>query len=100
VISNPPPVFSSVTVALVRMLCATRPASPSCADSAIVKQPACAAPISSSGFVPAPFSNRVPNEYCVFDSTPLSVEIVPLPVFRSPFHIALAERFIMSSIHR
>src|SRR6185436_21172344 len=73
------------------------PALPSSAENAIEKQPACAAPISSSGLVPTPSSNRVLNEYCVFDSTPLSVEIVPLPVLRSPFHIAEAERFIMSS---
>src|SRR6185312_12508922 len=94
-ITNPPPDFSSVTVAFVRMLCATRPASASCADSAIEKQPACAAAINSSGLVPGAFSKRVPNEYWVFDRTPLSVEIVPRPDLRSPFHMADALRFMM-----
>ena len=46
----------------------------------MVKQPACAAAINSSGFVPTPFSNRVPNEYAVSFRAPLSVEI--LPAFR------------------
>ena len=35
---------------------------PSCAESAMVKQPACAAAINSSGFVPLPFSKRVTKE--------------------------------------
>src|SRR5438552_7193961 len=76
------------------MLCATSPASPSCAESAMVKQPACAAAINSSGLVPTPFSKRVLKEYCVCFSVPLSVEIEPLPVFRSPCHTALALRCI------
>src|SRR5579871_3465719 len=46
--------------------------------------------MSSSGFVPAPFSNLVLNEYCVLDRTPLAVETVPLPSFSPPFHCALA----------
>jgi len=40
---------------------------------------ACAAAINSSGFVPGALSNRVLNEYGVFESTPLSVNIVPFP---------------------
>ena len=70
------------------------PALPSCAESAIEKQPACAAAISSSGFVPFPSSNRVLNEYCVFDKTPLSVDTVPLPSFNPPRHTAEPFRFI------
>src|SRR5262249_20608887 len=91
---KPASVFSSVTAADVRMLWAVMPAFPSWPDSAIEKQPAWAAAINSSGFVPLPSSNRVLNEYWVLDSTPLSVEIVPLPSLRPPFHSADALRFI------
>ena len=86
--------FSNVTVAVVRNSCAVSPAFPSWPDKAIVKHPAWAAAISSSGFVPLPLSNRVLNEYCVLDRIVLSVETVPLPVFRSPCHSADACRFI------
>jgi hypothetical protein len=78
------------------MLSAVMPALPSCADSAIEKHPACAAAINSSGFVPLPSSKRVLNEYCVLDSTPLSVDTVPLPSLRPPFHTADPLRFISS----
>ena len=54
----------------------------SCAESAMAKHPACAAAINSSGLVPTPFSNRVENEYCVLASTPLAVEMRPLPPFK------------------
>jgi hypothetical protein len=37
------------------------------------------------------------NEYCVFTSTPLSEEIVPLPSFKPPFHSADALRFMLVS---
>ena len=47
-----------------------------------------------SGFVPEPFSNRVPNEYCALCSSPLSVEMMPLPSFKLPCHSADALRFI------
>ena len=60
-----------VSLAWVVIDSAVMPALPSCPESAIEKQPACAAAISSSGFVPLPSSNRVLNEYCVFDRTPL-----------------------------
>src|SRR5512143_1935611 len=60
----------------------------------MVKHPACAAAISSSGFVPLPCSNRVWNEYGVPDNTPLAVEIVPLPSFRPPCQCAVALRVI------
>jgi hypothetical protein len=36
---------------------------PKIIDKAMAKHPACAAAISSSGFVPFPCSNRVLNEY-------------------------------------
>src|SRR4051812_29614317 len=52
-------------------------APPSCADSAMEKHPACAAAISSSGFVPAAFSNRVLNEYCVLFKAPPGADKLP-----------------------
>src|SRR5580658_920940 len=70
---------------------------PSCAESAIVKQPACAAAISSSGFVPLPLSKRVPKEYGVSERTPLCVEIEPLPSFNAPDQTAEAVRCMVSS---
>jgi len=88
--------FSNVTVAVVSIDCAVRPALPSWPDSAIEKQPAWAAAISSSGLVPLPFSKRVLNEYCVPESTPLSVETVPLPSLRPPSQWADALRFMAS----
>src|SRR5580704_1474878 len=60
----------------------------------MVKQPACAAAINSSGFVPMPFSNRVENEYCALERTLLSVEIVPFPSLSEPFQTAEAFRTI------
>src|SRR5207302_6607733 len=71
--------FSRLSVTLVLMLSGVRLAPPSCAESAIEKQAACAAAINSSGFVPGPFSNREVNEYCVSFSAPPGAEIVPLP---------------------
>ncbi len=92
---KPSSFFSSVTVAVVATRAGGVPAVVSCAESAIEKQPACAAAISSSGLVPFPFSNRVPNEYCALLSNPLSVEITPFPSLRLPFHSAEALRFIV-----
>jgi len=60
----------------------------------MAKQPACAAAISSSGFVPAPCSNRVPKEYWVFDRTPLAVEISPFPSLSPPRQTADAVLFL------
>src|SRR5262249_19057904 len=51
------------------------------------KQPASAAPISSSGFVPFPSSNRDENEYGP-SNAPLPSFIVPLPCFSVPSHTA------------
>src|SRR6266481_8217969 len=90
------PTFSRLTVAVVSSFCAVSPAPPSCAERAMVKHPACAAANSSSGLVPTPFSKRVLNEYCVCLRTPLSVEIDPLPVLRSPCQTALALRCMIS----
>jgi hypothetical protein len=51
--------------------------------------------MSSSGFVPMPSSKRALNEYCVSLSTPLSVEMLPLPPFKSPRQTADALRIIL-----
>src|SRR5262245_58448216 len=52
--------------------------------------------MSSSGLVPMPFSKRVLKEYWVSLSTPLSLEMLPLPSFSPPRQIADAFRFIVS----
>jgi hypothetical protein len=59
VTTKPSSTFSSVTSASVSTDPSLWPASASLNDSAMVKQLACAAAISSSGLVPAPSSNRV-----------------------------------------
>ena len=81
------------------MLEAVRLAAPNWPESAMEKQAACAAAISSSGLVPGVFSKRVTNEYGVLFSTPLEAETTPLPSFSPPFQTALAFRCIsLSSI--
>src|SRR5258707_13239834 len=60
----------------------------------MVKQPAWAAAITSSGLVPLSFSNRVLNEYGVSTSTPESLERLPLPARPVPCHTALALRIM------
>ena len=59
VMAKPSATFSSVTSAVVSMRSAVSLASPRIRDNAIVKQPAWAAPISSSGLVPGLPSNRL-----------------------------------------
>jgi hypothetical protein len=63
VIDMPASVLPRWTRASVRTSVGTEPAPASMFDSAIVKQPARAAPISSSGLVPVPSSKREANEY-------------------------------------
>src|ERR1700733_5095533 len=63
----------------------------------MVKHPACAAAISSSGFVPFSFSKRVLNEYGVLASTPESVERSPLPSRPVPRQTAFALRIMETS---
>src|SRR5215470_830712 len=82
------PTFSSEMVQVVSSFSATMPCPPNWAESAMVNQPACAAASNSSGLVPTPFSKRVLKEYCVCFRTPLSVEMAPLPVFKSPCQTA------------
>jgi hypothetical protein len=63
-------------------------ASPRISDNAMVKQPACAAPINSSGLVPGLPSNRLLNPYGYSLSAPLLVEIAPLPSLMPPCQAA------------
>ena len=61
-IAKPPSTGSRWSVASVSTLSGVTPALPSSAERAIEKQPAWAAAISSSGFVPSPSSKRDWNE--------------------------------------
>ena len=65
---------------------AIRPALPQNRESAMEKHAACAAPMSSSGVLPSPASNREANEY-----SPSIVPALndPLPSLRPPRHTAL-----------
>src|SRR5439155_282265 len=62
-------------------------ASDNAPDSAMEKQPAWAAAMSSSGLVPVPLSKRDANEYCPSKAPPPN-RIVPFPDGRSPSHCA------------
>ena len=62
VILKPSPTLSMVHEALVVIRVAGVPAASSPADSAMLRQEAWAAAISSSGLVPLALSNRVANE--------------------------------------
>ena len=61
-IEKPASPFSRWTFAVVATRVGTNPALESSFENAIEKQPACAAPASSSGFVPVPSSKRDWNE--------------------------------------
>src|SRR5271165_6998302 len=61
----------------------------------MVKHPAWAAAINSSGFVPFSFSKRVRKEYGVSASTPESVERLPLPSRPVPRQTAFALRIMV-----
>src|SRR6185312_4283632 len=87
--------ISRSRVASVSRSPGVKPAWVNAAPTAIVKQPACAAAISSSGLVPTPCSKRVLKEYCVLFNVVLWVEISPLPSFNVPFQCAFAVRFMM-----
>src|SRR6187200_644950 len=89
-----PSTCSIVSAAFVDNSSGVKPAFPRNAESAIVKHPACAAAMSSSGLVPGAFSNRVVNEYGVSFRTPPGADNVPLPCFKSPVQMADAVRFI------
>src|SRR5215467_13065829 len=92
VMEKPSPIFSSFTLAPVFIRRGVMPARESCAVSAIVKHPAWAAPINSSGLVADwPSSNRDLNEYGP-SKAPLPIFSRPLPSARLPFHSASAFR--------
>src|SRR6266481_1235877 len=86
--AKPSPTLSRVTSALVSMCSAVSWASPKMSDSAIVKQPPWAAPISSSGLVPGLPSKRLEKPYGYFSSAPLFVEMAPLPSLMPPSQTA------------
>src|SRR5436190_13584120 len=86
---------SNVNAASVSIASAVKPLLFSMNDSAIVKQPACAAAINSSGFVPLPSPNRAANEYGVSLSVPLCTDSVPLPSLTVPCQRAFALRCIV-----
>jgi hypothetical protein len=65
----------------------------------MLKQPAWAAAISSSGFVPLSSPNRIPAEYGALFNAPLSVEIVPFPSGPPPCHTASALRLIVGIVY-
>src|ERR1043166_6539928 len=84
VTAKPESSFSSVTVAVVSMDWAVIPALPSWAESAMLKQPAWAAAINSSGFVPGWYSKRVAKDWGVLFRPPLGEVRVLLPSFSPP----------------
>src|SRR5438046_8131567 len=94
VIPNPSPTLDRCTTADVSRLRGGCPAWVRPSDRAIVKHPACAAPRSSSGFVPGADSKRVLKEYGP-SKAPLPRRMLPLPLRRSPFHFALAVRSML-----
>src|SRR6185437_505727 len=93
-ILKPCPSGSSVIAASVASSVGVNPARSSWKASAMVKHPAWAAAISSSGFVPFSFSKRVLNEYGVAARTPESLDSSPLPVRPAPRQSALALRIM------
>ena len=90
------PLTSSVSTAVVSIESGVMPALVISALSAMVKHPAWAAAISSSGLVPTPSAKRALKLYCVPFNVPLCVEIVPLPSFRLPCQTADPLRSIVS----
>src|SRR5213078_4262291 len=87
VIFGAPSTISNFTVAVVLTRFAGLPAFSRLAESAIEKQPASAAPMSSSGLVPFPSSKRDEKEYGP-SNAPLPSFIVPLPCLRVPSQTA------------
>ena len=91
VIEKPASPISRWTFAVVATRVGTWPAFESSFENAIEKQPAWAAPASSSGFVPVPSSNRDWNEKAP-SQAPLPSFMKPFPLLRSPVQTALAVR--------
>src|SRR5215212_4784928 len=97
--AKPPSFGSRDTVAVVSIFVAVNPAPPRIMENAMEKQPACAAPMSSSGLVPCSPSNRVLKEYGFADKAPEPVESVPEPSLRVPCQTADAFCF-MAAVFR
>src|SRR6267154_137875 len=89
VILGAPSTISSVTAARVSMRVAGCPAFSSADESAMLKQPACAAAIISSGLVPFFPSKRVPKLKAAL-KTPLWPLKLPFPSLSVPSHVATA----------
>src|SRR5690606_37675016 len=83
------------TLAVVRISFTVCPAFSSSADRYIEKQPACAAPISSSGLVPGVSPKRVPKLNGP-SKAPLPSFMRPEPCFSVPCHEADAFRTVIS----
>src|SRR5262249_3904786 len=96
-IFQPPPSCSMLRSALVSSFSGGCPAPLRRKASAMVKQPACAAAISSSGLVPLPSPNRVVKEYGVSASVPLWVVSAPRPSLPEPLQAAVALRLIVAT---
>src|SRR5439155_2326226 len=88
VMAKPSVTLSIVTSAVVSMCSAVSLASPRMRDRAIVKHPAWAAPMSSSGLVPGLPSKRLLKPYGYSLSAPLLVEMAPLPSLMPPCQTA------------
>ena len=87
VIVGPSPVTAIDTLAVVSIEVGGVPSSLRSSARNCEKQPACAAPISSSGFVPAPSANR--EALVKVPSIPEPVAIVPVPSSIDPCHCAV-----------
>src|SRR4029079_9815780 len=81
---------SKVIAHLVSISSGVNPAAWSTKPSFMLKQPACAAAISSSGLVPGASSNLDLEEYFALLSTLLWVLRVPCPSLPEPCHTAVA----------
>src|SRR3984893_5983283 len=97
VIAKPSRAGPKLTVAAVWIRVGGCPATVKAAETAIEKQAAWAAAISSSGFVPVPSSKRDLYEYCP-SKAPLPSLRLPAPDFRSPRHSASEIRFAITDL--
>src|SRR5262245_65251884 len=98
VILKPVSPLWNVSVAFVRISCGGVRWLLSPDESAMLKQAAWAAAISSSGLLPVACSKR--EEYVIVAScnTPLSVDALPVPVRRSPDQDAVACRSLSAIV--
>jgi hypothetical protein len=83
-------------MAVVEICVGMKPALVRTDERNIEKQPACAAPINSSGFVPGPVAKRDAQVYGP-SYAPLPTRMLPEPSFNVPFHSADDVRTAMLS---